>query len=150
MKAARNGKTDEVKSILEKEATETPNAETLDGRSRALYLAAEGNHVACMEELKKAGANVNYAGYNGKQEIHTPLMRAAYFGHREAIKWLMEDPSQEAGIEPDGSPNPTMKKAMGIAVTGLYSWTDQAEEELNAWMTDQRRLRSLPRVSGEL
>jgi len=146
MRAARNGQVDVVKSILESDPgiPQDPVTFALEKTgSRALYLAAEGNHVACMEELKKAGASVNYeasVNYKGKQEIHTPLMRAAYFGHCGAIKWLMEWYEQEAGTNDLGVPNDALKKAMDIAVA---EGKPKAKAELNAWTTLQRRKRRL-------
>jgi ankyrin repeat protein len=151
MEAVRNGQVKVVKSILGENPN--PNPETLDGRSRALYLAAEGNHVACMEELLKAGADVNYeasVNYKGKQEIHTPLMRAAYFGHREVIKWLMEWYEQEAGTNDMGVPNDALKKAMDMWRRLKQSpGRREAAVELNAWTTLQRRKRRLFEENGE-
>tara|TARA_B110000503_G_scaffold128849_1_gene200446 strand:- start:1443 stop:1817 length:375 start_codon:yes stop_codon:yes gene_type:complete len=49
-----------------------------------------------MEELLKEGADVNYeASVNYKSKYssrqgHTPLMRAAFFGHYEAVKLLLD------------------------------------------------------------
>ncbi|MDC0307396.1 ankyrin repeat domain-containing protein, partial [bacterium] len=82
LSAAKEGKLDEVKSLLE----EGVDVDCSDAFScTGLFWAAANNHKSIVEYLIEKGANLNAgAGVGG-----TPLARAAYEGHVEVVELLI-------------------------------------------------------------
>jgi len=83
LSAAKEGKLDEVKSLLE----EGVNIDCYDAFAcTALFWAAANNHINNVELLIDKGAYIDAgAGIGG-----TPLARAAYEGHVEVVELLIE------------------------------------------------------------
>ena len=82
--AAKKGDAARVRKLLAR-------GDSPDARSQVhdspLALAARGGHVAVIEELVRAGADVDRAA--GWVRM-TPLMRSAEAGHLEAVRMLLE------------------------------------------------------------
>ena len=83
LSAAKEGKLDEVKSLLE----EGVDIDCYDAYAcTALFWAAANNHINNVELLIDKGAYIDAgAGIGG-----TPLARAAYEGHVEVVELLIE------------------------------------------------------------
>ena len=90
-KAALNGHTETVKSILKQGVS--PNAKSASSGQTALLLAAEEGHVACLEALLDAGADINHSDTDGL----TALFCAADAGHLQALELLLERGSRVDG-----------------------------------------------------
>jgi uncharacterized protein len=62
----------------------------------ALMQAVRGNDVAAVEQLIAEGANVNELEPNGD----APLVMAAYLGHAEIVRKLLEAGADVAAVDP--------------------------------------------------
>ena len=85
MWAARAGKTEAAKILLENDADATA---TNEFGATAMHEAVDGNHVEVVQVLVERHINPNVQDDRG----NTPLMLAARSGHVEVIRALMEGP----------------------------------------------------------
>lgn len=98
-KAAADGAMENLKNQIEK-GTDV-NCRAQAAGATALICAAVGGKLDCMKYLVEAGADPHL----GNGGLATPLSVAAKWGHRDVVRWLLED----CNVDPrqwDSSPAP--------------------------------------------
>ena len=87
--AAEGGRLDDLQGLL-KQGVIDVNAVPRTHDAPALCYAAAKGHIDVMAELVGAGADVDKVGVRGRLKGQTPLMRAAYMGTVDAVRWLLD------------------------------------------------------------
>eukprot|EP01043_Picozoa_sp_COSAG02_P024752 COSAG02_NODE_1364_length_13033_cov_176.652292_3_plen_2127_part_00 len=142
--AASTGRLDDLQGLLKQgvHVNAVPRAHD----APALCYAVEEGHVGVMAELVGAGADVDKVGARGRFKGQTPLMRAAYWGKVEVVRWLLDHGADWCKVDGDGH------TALGLAVGGrkleaaavLRSWVEShgtaAEKEE---MVERKRCEAL-------
>eukprot|EP01043_Picozoa_sp_COSAG02_P051552 COSAG02_NODE_5442_length_4324_cov_659.876213_1_plen_1427_part_01 len=122
--AAEEGQLDAVQPLLQQGID--VNAVPTSREAPALCYAARAGHVDMMAELVAAGADVDKSGVRGYLRGKTPLMRAAYWGKAEAVRWLLDHGAD-------------WRKTDGVGETALdvaeRHKETEAAAELRSWIT---------------
>ena len=123
--AAKAGDAERVAALLD----EGVPADATSGGFPALHRAAQANSVAALELLVAAGAGVGAVDRTG----HTALVRAALFGHADAVSFLLE-----SGADPNAHAEPNNQTPLlGL----LFGWSfGQSPNPLGIEVKEEERL----------